>query len=101
MKIILILLAAILLSGCYAAKYSVKKYDPTTGKVIAEFEVESKRQLEQLNVEYDRTAGAFKGSVGKATSTPSPAEQAIADMLPALIYQYGQAMGRAPQKDNN
>ncbi len=94
MKILLIAMVLVLLTGCYAAQYSVKKYDPVTGNVIADFEVKSRRQLEQLKVDYDGKNQAFVGSVGKATSTPSPAEQAIADLMPALIYQYGQAMGR-------
>ena len=99
MKTRFILLAFILLSGCYAAKYSVKKYDPATGNIIADFEVKSRRQLEQLNVNYDGKAQAFTGTVGKATSQPSPAEQAIADLMPALIYQYGQAMGRQQENE--
>lgn len=93
------ILFVLILWGCQpAAYYSVKKYDANTGNPIAEFEVRSNRQLEELNVEYNRETGAFEGKVGKATSQPSPYEQAIADMLPALIYEYGR---RQPPDDGN
>lgn len=78
-------LMALALNGCMAANYSVKKYDATTGNLVSSFDAQSRRELENLDVEYQRETGTFTAHVGKATSQASPVESAVADLLPYLL----------------
>ncbi len=87
MKVFMILLIALFLSACVgspfgpSAKYEVRIYDPVTGHLVKEFSATSEREFEEIVTRY----GDFHFKAGSVTAKPSPVEQAIAEVLPAII----------------
>ena len=76
MRFLIILLLCVC-TGC-ATTYDVKRCE---GIVCAEAHISSRREFDQVSVEYIRETGTFKFSAGAVDQAVSPVETAAAQIL--------------------
>lgn len=82
----LILLSALILSGC-ATTYEFSRC--TAVDVCSTAKIKSRREFpDGILVEYNNETKAFKVEAGRVTEKPNPLEQIGAQVLTRLIEQY-------------